>query len=314
MKVAINNQDHSNVDIERGILREAFPDVEVVESRAIEPDELIAEIAGVRGALIQYGRVTAAVVDALPECIGYVRYGVGYDHMDAAYAWSVGKKVAYTPYYCTDEVSNHAASMILALHRALFGCDRLLRENAWHVDKIRPRLRLVDCTLGIVGLGNIGKRTADKMKAFFKRILFYDPYVDGHPGCEKLDDLVALAAQSDTITLHPLLNNETRHLIDGGVLAAIKPTAFLVNTSRGAVIDQEALIARLREKEIAGAALDVFETEPIPADSPLRDMDNVILTHHTAWYSEGAIVEVKEIVARQMVQILRGEMPEYPAY
>jgi len=313
VKIAINFQDYSDIDIERGILTEAFPDVEIVESHAIEPDELIVELAGVRGALIQYGRLTAEVVDALPECIGYVRYGVGYDHMDATYAWSVGRKVAYAPYYCTDEVSNHAASMILALNRALSDCDRLLRANAWRVNKIRPRRRLAGCTLGIVGLGNIGKRTADKMKTFFKRVIFYDPYVDGHPGCEKLDDLAALAAQSDYITLHPLLSQETRHLIDRDVLAAMKPTVFLINTSRGAVIDQEALIDSLREKKIAGAALDVFEKEPIPADCPLRDMPNVILTHHTAWYSEGAIVEVKQTVARQMVQILRGEMPDFPA-
>lgn len=313
MKVAINFQDYSEVDIERGILREAFPDVEIVESHAIEPDALIAELAGARGALIQYGRVTAEVIDALPECIGYVRYGVGYDHMDAKYAWSAGKKVAYTPHYCTDEVSNHAACTILALNRALFDCDRLLRENAWRVDKIRPRPRLANCSLGIVGLGNIGKRTADKMKAFFARVIFYDPYVEGHPGCEKLDDLAALAAQSDYVTLHPLLSDETRHLISRDVLAAMKPAACLINTSRGAVIDQAALVDVLRQGKIAGAALDVFETEPIPADSPLRDMDNVILTHHTAWYSEGSIVEVKQTVARQMVQILRGEMPDYPA-
>ena len=164
-----------------------------------------------------------------------------------------------------------------------------------------------------MGLGNIGKRTADKMRAFFAHIVFYDPYVDAHPGCEKVDDLLELAARSDYVTLHPLLCDETRHMINRAFFDAMKPTAMLVNTSRGPVVDEAALIDALRAKRIAGAGLDVAEHEPLPRTSPLRDMDNVILTHHNAWYSEGAMVEIKETCARQMVQILRGEMPDYPA-
>ena len=313
MKVAINYQDYAEVDLERGILLDAFPDLAIVESHAVEPDALIEELRGADGAMIQYGKVTAAVIDALPECRGFVRYGVGYDAIDAAYAWQQGKKVGYVPHYGTDEVSNHAIGFIMALNRALFPCDRLMRENAWHVDKVRPRARLKDCTLGIVGLGSIGKRTADKMRAFFAHVVFYDPYVDAHPGCEKVDDLPELAARCDYVTLHPLLCDETRHMIGRAFFEAMKPTAVLVNTSRGPVADEAALVDALRAGQIAGAGLDVFEKEPLPATSRLRDMDNVILTHHNAWYSEGALVEIKETCARQMVQILRGEMPDYPA-
>ena len=203
--------------------------------------------------------------------------------------------------------------MILALARKLSTSERLMREGGWHVNKIRPCGRLSTCTLGMVGLGNIGKQTARKMAAFVRRVLFYDPYVDAHAGCEKVDDLGELFAASDIVSLHPLLTEETRGMVDGKVLARMKPTGILVNTSRGAVVVERDLVEALGEGRLAGAGLDVFEEEPLAADSPLRAFENVIMTHHMAWYSEGALAEVKEETARQMVQIVKGEMPTHPA-
>ena len=245
MRVAVNYQDYSDIDVETGILRAAFPDVEIVESYAALPDEFIAEAAGVHGALIQYAHVTEEVVDAMPECLGYVRYGVGYDNIDAAYAWSKGKKVAYVPHYCIDEVSNHAVAMVLALNRKLFVCDRLMREDEWHVDKVRPCPRLSDCTVGIVAIGNIGKRAADKLSAFAARVIFYDPYVDSYAGCEKVDDLGALFAQADYVSLHLPLTDETRGMIGGEQFERMKPTACLVNTGRGATVIEAELVEAL---------------------------------------------------------------------
>ena len=313
MRIAINYQDYSDVETEKTVFRSAFPDVEIVETAAVTAADFARDAVGAEGALIQYAQVTAAVIDALPECRGFVRYGVGYDNIDVDYAWSHGRMVGYVPHYCLDEVSNHAMAMLLALNRKLADCDRLLRADAWHVDRIRPCPRLCDCTAGIVGLGNIGACTATKLQPFVKKVLYYDPYVDFHPDCEKVEELHELFAASDYISLHLPLTGETRQMIDADVLGKMKPTAFLINTGRGATVVETALAELLTAGRIAGAAPDVFAVEPLPAESPLRRLPNVILTHHSAWYSEGSIAEVKETAARELVRILTEGMPSYPA-
>ncbi len=311
MKVVINCQEYPDVEIEKSILREVFPSVEIVESHTLDTAEFITEAEGAQVLLVQYVAINKDVIDATPECLGYVRYGVGYDNIDAEYALAQGKIVARVPGYCTDEVSNHALGMLLALNRRLVSAHQLLVEGDYQFEKIRPITRLKDSTVGIVGVGNMGGAFAGKVLPLVKQVLIYDPYIEGYPGCQKVDDLRELCRAADYISLHVPLTSQTRHLIDREMLAVMKPTAYLINTSRGPVVDEEALVAALRQGRLAGAGLDVFETEPLPADSPLRRLDNVILTHHSAWYSEGSIVELKETAARQVVQILQGRRPDY---
>ena len=311
MKVVINYQEYPDVEIEKSILREAFPSVEIVESHTLDTTEFITEARGAQVLLVQYGAVNKQVIDATPQCLGYVRYGVGYDKIDVEYALEQGKIVARVPRFCIDEVSNHALAMLLALSRKLVSAHQLLVEGKYQFEKIRPVTRLKDSTVGIVGAGNIGGAFAEKVGPLVKQVLIYDPYVEGYPGCQKVDDLCELCRACDYISLHVPLTSRTRKLIDREMLEVMKPTAYLINTSRGPVIDEEALVEVLREGRLAGAGLDVFATEPLPADSPLRQLDNVVITHHIAWYSEGSVVELKETAAQQVVQILEGRRPDY---
>lgn len=311
MKVAINYQEYPNIDQERQIFHDAFGEIEIVESKTLDTGVFIKEAEGADGVLVQFVPINREVIEALTNCRGYVRYGIGYDNIDVEYAASKGKMVANVQIYCLDEVSNHAMALLLALNRKILQCHQYVVEKKYDLEKIMPVNRLIDCTLGIVGIGNIGRQFADKMRPLVKRIIFYDPYVDTYPGCEKVDDIKELFAESDYISLHPLLNSSTKHLANRELLESMKPTAYLINTSRGPVVDEEALIEVLRQGKIGGAALDVFESEPLSHDSPLLNLPNVILTHHAAWYSEGSIRELQRKGAEQLVQILKGQTPEY---
>ena len=272
--------------------------------------EFIKEAQGVDGAIFQYIEITPEVIDALDSCKGYVRYGIGYNNIDVEHAAKRKKMVANVPKYGIDEVSNHALGLILALNRNFLKIHRLVTQRAYEFAKVRPIFRLKDSTAGIVGIGNIGSCVADKLKAMVKRIIFCDPNVDSYPGCEKVS-IEEVFAESDYVSVNCLLDASTTKLVSRRLMESMKPTAYLVNTARGGIIDQDALIELLKAKKFAGAGLDVFEVEPLEDDSPLRDLDNVILTHHIAWYSEGAIVELQSTAAEQLVQILKGQTPDY---
>ena len=270
----------------------------------------IHEAKGVDAALIQYVEINEKVIDTLDRCRGYVRYGIGYDNIDAGYAVKKGKIVANVPHYCTDEVSTHALALILALNRKLLLLSQLFLRNQYELEKLRPVKRLKQCTVGIVGMGSIGKLLADKIRPMVGRLLMHDPYVDEYPGCEKVG-LDELCRASDYVSLHLPLLPQTTNLINRELLESMQSNACIINTGRGGTLDEEALIDLIKQRKLGGAGLDVFASEPLPEDSPLRTLPNVILTSHNAWYSEEAIVELKETAARQVVQILRNEKPTH---
>jgi D-3-phosphoglycerate dehydrogenase len=311
MKVVVNYQEYADIEIEKAILRE-IPGMEIVESRTRDEDELLREVQEADAVILQYAPCTARVISNMTRTKVIVRYGIAVDNIDLGAARKRGIIVCNVPSYCLDEVSNHALAMMLALHRRLFAADRLLRESRHSLDALRPILRLSECRLGLLGFGAIARRLAEKAKPLFSEITSFDPNVGPEEmaafGTRKLD-IKDLFKESDFISVHVPLTPSTKHLLDRRLLSKMKRTAFLINTSRGAVIDEEALIDVLREKRVAGAGLDVFENEPLPEDSPLRLFDNVILTHHVAWYSEGAIKELKETAAREVVRVLQGEHP-----
>jgi len=301
MKVVINYQEYADVEIEKAVLRQ-LPGVEIKESRTRD------------AAIIQYVPANAEVIAAMSRAQVIVRYGIAVDTIDLKAAKAKGIRVCNVPGYCLDEVSNHALALILALHRRLFPADCRLRENRYSLEALRPIPRLSEATAGLVGFGHVARRLAEKLKPLFGKILAHDPFVRPEAmtalGVSPAG-LEELFQSSDFLSVHVPLSAATRHLVSRELLRKMKPSAFLVNTSRGAVVDEAALIEALGGGRIAGAGLDVFETEPLPEASPLRSLGNVILTSHIAWYSEGAIRELKETAASEVVRVLRGEEPRF---
>jgi D-3-phosphoglycerate dehydrogenase len=259
------------------------------------------------------------VLENIPRVKVISRYGVGLDNVDLDAAADMGIVVTHYPGYCTSEVADHALSMILALNRRIVEQDRALREGAWveHGPATRRILRgpvqpLREQTLGIVGFGRIGQAVAARAKPFNLTILAADPFIDPEvmvaAGVEPVT-LEELLQRSDIVTIHAPLTPETRGLIDAETLALMKPTAVLVNTARGPIIDLPALAHALQEGKLAGAALDVVDPEPLPADAPFYRMPNVILTPHSAYYSERSVDVVRRETLLEALQVLRGKRP-----
>ena len=240
---------------------------------------------------------TPRVIRTLRRCRVLASLGIGYDSIHVETATEMGIAVTNIPDYCIDEVSSQAIAMMLALGRKLFQIDRVVRNH--HTNFVPPRretintylkpiFRLRDQTVGILGMGKIGTATALKVKGLGMRVMAYDPYVlkevmFSH-GVEPVD-FETLLNESDYLSIHAWLNDETRHLIDENAFTQMKPTAFLINTARGEIVDQPALIQALERKLIAGAGIDVTSDDPISAENPLIHMDQVILSGHSAWYS-----------------------------
>ena len=305
-RVIITDCDHGSIAPEEEILGGV---AEIEMHQRNDEESLLTFCRDADGILTQYGRFTRRVLKALRRCKVIGRYGVGVDTIDLAAATECGIIVAFVPDYSTDEVSNHAAALILALHRKLFALNGNVKGGGWQFHVAVPIPRLTEQTVGIVGLGRIGGMLAGKLRGFGVKLQASDPYLREWPDWVRRVSLDELLATSDIVSLHCPLTIETRHLIDGPALRKMKPSACLVNTARGGVVDPEAILQALREKWIAGAALDVQEVEPMPIGHPLAGLDNVILTPHTAWYSEGSITELKRKVAMSVRRALEGQIP-----
>ena len=287
-----------------------------------EARDQAALIAAARDAdiIINAGaRFSAPVIEALEHCRLIIQSSVGYDAIDVPAATARGIMIANLPDYCIEEVAEHALTLMLACARRLFVMDRLVRDGTWNRgprgaihEAVTPVQRLSASTFGIVGLGHIGRLVARKGGGVGWRILAADPYVQPEVATEhgvELVELDDLLRQADYVTLHVLLTPETRHLIGARELALMKPGAFLVNTCRGPVVDEAALIEALRSGHLAGAGLDVFEQEPLAEDSPLRTLPNVILTPHLAVYSEQAMANWRRQPIEEAARVLRGQWP-----
>ena len=257
--------------------------------------------------------ITRRVMSALERLKVVVRTGVGYDAIDVPAATDLGVVVVNIPDIWIREVANHALALLLAWNRKIITLDRQVRSGVWGSGV--PGLRtgsLHGETVGIVGLGNIGSAFARRVAALETHVIACDPYVgDAHfaaLGVERVA-LDALAARADYVSVHTLLSGETRHLIGEAFLRRMKPTACLINTSRGPVVDEQALIRALEEQWLAGAALDVWEQEPLPAESPLLRMDNVIATPHAAYFSSPAVAQVPRRCGEEVARVLTKERP-----
>ncbi len=312
-RAVITDADYPDVAQERAILQAVG--AKLVREHLTAEDDLIRALAGADVVLNQFSQITARVVDSLDRCRGIVRYGVGYDTVDVAAATRRGISVCNVPDYGTDEVSDHAITLLLAVARKLVPLVRGVQEGVWSVEPVKPVGRLRGRTLGIIGLGRIGAMTAAKAQAFGIRVIAYDPlrpmhyFAERNVGRATLDDLLQT---SDYISLHAPLSDATRHLVDERALGLMKPTAFLVNTARGGLVDGAALARALRSGQIAGAAVDVTEQEPIPRESPLLGLENCLVTPHAAWYSDESSAALQRLAGEEAARLVLGEEPRCP--
>jgi D-3-phosphoglycerate dehydrogenase len=276
-------------------------------------DEMIARTRDAEALVVSSWPVTRGVMSALEGLKIVVRTGVGYDVVDVPAATDLGVIVVNIPDLWIREVANHALALLLSWNRGILTMDRQVHGGVWSGRVPGARTgSLHGETVGIVGLGNIGAAFARRVAALETKVIACDPYVDDKRfaslGVERVS-LEALAERSDYVSVHTLLNAETRHLIGEAFFRRMKPTAILINTSRGPVVDEQALARALREKRLAGAALDVWEEEPVTADNPLLKMDNVIATPHAAYYSSAAVAQIPGRCGEEVARVLTGERP-----
>jgi D-3-phosphoglycerate dehydrogenase len=299
---------------EKAVLAEIGAELVVNDFKS--EDEAIAGLAAADGILVNLFPMPRKVIESLRRCRVLSRYGVGYDNVDVAAATAKGIWVARVPDYSIEDVSDQALALLLACVRGVAYKDRGVRAGRWNMHKEVPTRRIAGRTLGLVGYGSIARCLHRKTAGFgLARVLVYDPYVDAAAvrtaGAEPVD-LDTLLRDSDYVSVHVPLGPETRGMIGERQLGLMRREAILVNTSRGPVVDERALATALAARRIAGAGLDVFETEPLEAASPLRTLENVVLSDHAGWYSEESVPELKTKAARNVAAVLAGGKPAYP--
>jgi phosphoglycerate dehydrogenase-like enzyme len=312
-KVLFADFDFPDIELERTLFGDAG--LELVLAQCKSEAQVVAAGRDCSAILLQYAPIGATVVDALPRLGVVSRIGAGYDTIDTVACARRGVWVANSPDYGVGEVATHALALALASLRNVVAYDRDVRGGRWHYLSSGVLRRPAELTLGIVGLGRIGKRMAHVSRNLFKRVMAYDPYlIDGDfPAyVERVRTLPELAVACDVVSLHTPLNEETRGLIDRRFFAAARPGMTLVNTSRGAVIALPDLLNALDAGILRGVALDVLPVEPVPADSPLTRDPRVILTPHAAFFSVESERELRRKAAQNIVTWLRTGRPDYP--
>lgn len=310
MKILVTDHSFPDLKLETDLLAKAG--IEVAVAQCHSTAEVIAAAAGCSALLVTYAPVDAAVFDARPE-IGLIsRIGAGFDSVDTQAAQARGVWVANSPDYGSSEVALHALSLGLSLSRRLNRFDADIRSGTWNAFAAGVPRRLAEMTVGVLGYGRIGSRFAYFAQSMFGQVLSHDPFrIDGDfAPYVKPVGLDELFERSDLLSIHVPLGAATRHLVGARLLDRMKPGAILVNTARGAVIDLDALIARLSKFD--GVGLDVLPIEPIPRDSPLLAARNVILTPHAAWYTDSAERELRRKAAQNIISWMSTGRPDYP--
>jgi D-3-phosphoglycerate dehydrogenase len=314
LKVVVTDDRYGSYEEENAVLKEIGVAVEVHDQ--MDEAETVRVLKQADGILVNLHPLPAGMIEKLEQCRVISRYGVGYDNVDVQTATSKGIWVARVPDYCLEDVSDQALALLLGCVRKVAFKDRRIREGAWNLHKEQPSYRIAGKTLGLVGYGAIARTLHRKMSGFgLERVLVFDPYLDpkkiSENGAESVN-LRKLLKEADYVSVHAPLNEETRGLIGSRELSLMKKTAILVNTSRGPLLVEKAVADALAGGKIAAAGLDVFESEPLPPDSPLLKLDNAILSDHAGWYSEESVAELKTKAARNVLAVLQGGKPIYP--
>jgi len=284
--------------------------VERVEPVGLDDPDRDARLAEADAVLVREAPLREEAIERMARCRAIVRYGVGLDNVALDAATRRGIYVANVPDYGTDEVAEHALALILAVVRRIAQRDRDIRAGAWGVGPRQKISGMVGSTLGLVGFGRIAEAVARKASGFGLRTTFaYDPERASFPPGVVSTDLDTLLRESDIVSLHAPLTATTHHLIGEEQLAIMRDGVVLVNTARGGLIDETALVRVLKSGHLRGVGLDVFEVEPLRADSELRDCENVVLSDHAAWYSEASLTRLKRSAAQEVARCLAGEPP-----
>ncbi|MFB6304588.1 MAG: NAD(P)-dependent oxidoreductase [Haloferacaceae archaeon] len=305
--------EYPMVDVET--YRRVLEGVATVEVAAMDDaDDVVAAASDAEAVVVDVSTpVPASVFERLPDLRAVARSSVGVAGVDVAAAAEAGVAVLHAPAYCLDEVATHAVALLLACVRAVPEYDRAVRAGEWPRKPSRPLHRLRGRTLGLVAFGRIARAVRERVAGFDLDVVAYDPYVD--PGTMVDADVgrvgrEELFARADHVSVHAPDTTETRGLVDADALGALPADGVVVNTGRGGIVDEDALAAALEADDLGAAGLDVFEEEPLPADSPLRGRDDVVFTPHAAWYSEEARRDVNETIARDLRRVLTGATPE----
>lgn len=315
-KVAILPHGYPSVEIEREVVcgaggelvdGDTFPDEAAALHAAEEADAI----------LVRWTKVTPEIIGRLKRCRIIVRYGIGYDNVDSASALAAGIMIGHCPTYCVDEVATHTLALLLACVRDVVSTHAKVASGGWTDNPSVRQWRMAGRTLGLIGLGNIGRCVAGKFRGWGLRVLATDPFVEEEQAeavGAQLVDFSTLCRQADYICIHAPLLPETRHLVSREALDLMKDGVILINTARGPLLDEAALLEALDARRVAAAGLDVFEHEPLPGDSRLRSHPQIVLSDHAAWYSENSLAELKRTVAEEAVRVCTGGLPLAIAY
>jgi len=307
--VLITDYGFKNVDLERAAIERAGFQLKTAQCR--KPEEVIDAAREADVLIVQWAPLTAQVIAALPPRVrAIVRYGIGVDNIDISAATARGLPVCNIPDYCIDEVADHTLALALALARQLPQTHARTLAGEWKITPPAPMPAFRDMTFACAGFGRIARAVLARARAFGFHLAAYDPFVSPSEfaavGVDPLS-LEELFRAADILSLHLPLTAQTRHFIDATRLPALRPSTILVNTSRGGLVDTTALAQSLRAGQLCAAGLDVFESEPLPPDHPLRSAPNIILTSHTAWFSEASVPRLQKLAAEEAVRALRGE-------
>ncbi|MEJ2374400.1 MAG: C-terminal binding protein [Pseudolabrys sp.] len=310
--IAITENIFPTLDPARNALAKLDPTFRMAKSTSAED---ILEVARDADAiLVTYAKLPGDLIRQLTRCKAIGRFGLGVDNIDLPACKEKGIKVNYVPDYCIHEVSDHAVAMLLALIRKIPYSNKLVQAGRWEMPAVVPIRRIEGTVLGLLGFGNIPRLVAPKAKAFGLKVIAYDPYakpeVFKNADVESVD-LDTLLSTSDYVSVHAPHTPQTRGMVNAAAFGKMKKGAYIVNTARGPLIDEAALIAALDSGHLGGAALDVVAVEPLAKESPLLGRDNVILTPHTAFYSIEALDELQTKCATDLARVLSGEKAVY---
>jgi D-3-phosphoglycerate dehydrogenase len=311
--IAVTDSPFPSLDLAKAALARVDPELRMAKSPSAE--DILAVARDADAVLVTYAKLPGELLRQLKRCKAIGRFGLGVDNIDVPAARELGIVVTYVPDYCMQEVSDHAMALLLALARKIPFSNKLVQAGRWEMPAVAPLRRIEGQTLGLIGFGNIPRALAPKAKAFGLRVIAHDPYVAKNVLASYAVEGVSfdeLLATSDLISVHAPLTPATRGLINAAAFAKMKKGVLLVNTARGPLIDEPALLAALDSGQVGAAGLDVIATEPPPANSPLLGRDNLILTPHTGFYSVEALKELQTKCASDVARVLSGEAPVYP--
>ncbi len=319
IKVVVTDYIEADLDWEAAELAKRGVRFECHQLKGATEDEVIARTRDADVVVVNMVKITPAVIAGWERCRLVIRHGAGYDNLDVAALTAAGILAEYVPDYCRDEVAEHAIALLFACARKVVWSRAVLDDSVargeWDFRPVQPMFRLAGRTLGIIGCGRIGSAVLEKLRHFGMAFLICDPYLSQQRKDElgvRTDSLETVLRGSDFITLHTPLNDETRYIMNAETIAMMKPSACLINCSRGGMVDVDDLREALLAGTIAAAAIDVYQKEPPPPDYPLFGLDNVVLTPHLSWYSEDAERTIREKILQDIFMFLDGTGPRIP--